>query len=217
MLPYPLSHPSIAAWLQRPANALKHALSTIETFAFVPGGRVDLVRFAEDTGETIVERATERVPFANGMGISPASPGQARGRYLAVASSVMQDVSIYDTAASLSGRAKKAHTVRLPMLPDNVVWHATPNASTSEIIVAGHPGYLRFLAMLKDTSRAAPSLVVAIPVTARADGGMDVAEYRVVYRDEGHEYPTSTTGDRDAGGRLWVSGIVAKGMLLCDG
>ena len=110
-------------------------LAAVETYLLLPGGHVDYVTF--DESSVSLERVSDKMPFVNGIGLSPEIPDAApRGRYVAVAlSSSSRLVILYQPDARRTevgtprAHARRIKVIDLPFLPDNVVWREV-DAST---------------------------------------------------------------------------------------
>jgi hypothetical protein len=156
-----------------------------------------------------------------------------RGRYLAVAltsSSRLVILSQPDADRAepqrSRSRARLVKTIDLPFFTDNVVWREMDHSTgTSEILVAGHPSSRRLERVIHNPMGFAPSHVASILVTIDPSqpgvDGISFDQPRTVYRSDGNPatggYPSSTTADRDGAGRLWLSGLYASGLMVCEG
>ncbi|CAO1612666.1 unnamed protein product [Parajaminaea phylloscopi] len=167
------------------ANALAHvvaipplagALAKVETLLGLTGGWVEEVEFAGGAVKT--QQIASRVPFANGIALSP------DGKTLAVAATTAPGVRLYPLGThepsqgfrlpvlgSLEGT--DFETIPLRFTPDNIAFVPKPGgADTSHpfggarLIVAGHPNPLKLVARAKDPYSGridpSPSWVVSI-------------------------------------------------------
>ena len=188
--------------------------------------------------------AASRIPFANGVAISP------DGAQVAIASTSLCEILFYARASDdndddnngaatpLSLRAR----VPTPFAPDNIMFD-----SRGSLIVAGHPHFPSLVAVAANQTGAhAPSWVVSITpaprltdAKARAEEGeqrrghvWDVGvpvpasrkvppvpgyEMRTLYQSDGSAFSSSSTALRDAEtGVLYIVGLYEEGLMVCS-
>ncbi|KAF7986409.1 hypothetical protein HWV62_31135 [Athelia sp. TMB] len=167
------------------------------------------------------------IAFANGIALSP------DGRTLAVSSSSMMQVHLYDRDPT-TNTLTFANTVHVPFAPDNLSFD-----DKGTLFAAGHPHFPSVIAIAKGHAGAvAPSWVVSISRRADAQSGaaQDLKEYDIhapisasakvpavsshvvetVFQSNGSMFGTSTTGLRDSkSGVHYIVGLYDQGMLVC--
>ncbi|KZP23776.1 hypothetical protein FIBSPDRAFT_822904 [Athelia psychrophila] len=165
--------------------------------------------------------------FANGIALSP------NGRTLAIASSSMMQVHLYDRNPTTNALAF-AHTVHVPFAPDNLSYD-----DEGTLFAAGHPHFPSVIAIAKGQAGAvAPSWVVSISprVAVHSEATVNLKEYdtrapvsasakvpavlshvvETTFQSNGTMFGTSTTGLRDSTtGVQYVVGLYDQGMLIC--
>ncbi len=183
------------------------------------------------SGPTQTQVVASRIPFPNGVAISP------DGTKVAIASTTLGEILFYARdiiTQALSLRAR----VQTPFAPDNIMYD-----ERGSLIVAGHPYFPALVAVAASrTGARAPSWVVSItpaPMTPNAGTGagaetdawdMDAPvpaslkvprvpgyESRTLYQSDGSEFSSSSTGLRDSKtGVLYVVGLYQDGLMVCS-
>ncbi|KAG8893852.1 hypothetical protein FRC01_013305, partial [Tulasnella sp. 417] len=214
-----------------------------ETFAKLPGGWVDLIEFDDaDDGEIRVTRAIDhKIPFANGIAMSP------NGQTVAVASSTGNSVSFYHRNAT-TNNLKYDSQVDIPFHPDNLAYDVLDGKT---LYASGTPFYPDLIKVSKGKKVYSSSWLVAVSPRAPAtkDGHYEDARkggkirgnglfidvnapiashvraplnpkwaVRTVWQSNGSGYSASATGfvDRE-GGKAFVVGLYEpRGLLQCD-
>lgn len=198
----------------------------LETVLALPGGWVDhveLVARSSPTGpylDYIVTRVASRIPFANGIALSPS------GKEVAVVSTTSGEVWLYDrnvTSNELAYREK----VFVPISPDNIHY----DEKKGSLIVAGHAHFPSFVKVVEKQTTTAPSWVLEIEKKQPGEVGKDdEAPYsaakrsiyrqsenysvKTLYQSNGEHYGMSTTGYRHDDD-LFVVGLYVDGVLQC--
>lgn len=183
---------------------LGNILPMLESLLALPGGSVDVLQFTPGANDPpSLVNAVPRVAFANGLALSPST------NTLAVASSSRAQVQLYHLPASstvLLLPLRRKGTVPLPFAPDNLSF-----SSSGTLYAAGHPNFPALIRHAKTAQATAGSWVVSVS----GDG-----EVRTVYQSKGGEgegvleASTTAVADED-GGRMWVAGLYAEGVLSC--
>ncbi|KAG7089622.1 hypothetical protein E1B28_011288 [Marasmius oreades] len=206
----------------------------VETLLTLPLGFVSHVSLdgrAESEQSTISHSVVAPfISFSNGVAVSP------QGSQLAVASTTVGKVYIYNITKSPSPSVTHVHTIQLPFSVDNLAW-----TSPSEIVVAGHPHFPSLLKFIARKREYAPSWVVAIQInidgspkaTPNETKTFDIhaplslntkvppppAPYTIetLFQSDGSVFSTSTTGLHDPlTGELYISGLYAEdGAMIC--
>ncbi|KAF8485928.1 hypothetical protein DFH94DRAFT_808184 [Russula ochroleuca] len=176
---------------------------------------------------THTEIVASRIPFPNGVAISP------DGTQVAIASTTLGEILFYTRDIATQALSLRAR-VPTPFAPDNIMFD-----ERGSLIVAGHPYFQALVAVAANSTGArAPSWVVSItpsptPPGAGAetdawDVGVPVPasrkvprvpgyEMRTLYQSDGSEFSSSSTALRDARtGMLYVVGLYQGGMMVCS-
>ncbi|KAE8153814.1 hypothetical protein BDV25DRAFT_148836 [Aspergillus avenaceus] len=172
-------------------------LSTIETYAGIPGGAVAYVNVKSGT-----VRPVAHVPFANGV-------VQLNETVLAVASTSTARVYLYQIQPDRSLR--RVDSVKLPFLPDNL---SIDKRGT--LLIAGHPHPPSLEKVAKSRPRCQADAADCPNVHApswvaewKPDGS-----YRNIFVSKS-DFITSSTAIRDADRKLGiVTGLYEKGILV---
>lgn len=204
---------------------LGHVLPIIESILSLPFGYVLHVTLSPDTQPTIlnVSLPIPFVPFANGIALSP------DGSTLALASSSIAQVRLYDRTPATNTLTRRAHTINLPFAADNLHY-----SDDGTLFVAGHPHFPSLIQLADNKTDVAPSWAVAIPPLS-SEGFVPPAEYDLdaptslsglvpgtpgmmtVFQSDGQGFSSAATALRDdATGALYVTGLYAeKGFIVC--
>jgi hypothetical protein len=214
---------------RRLPGLLGKTLPMIESIFALPLAWVTHVTLTDTatTSATHTQIVASRIPFPNGVAISP------DGTQVAIASTSLGQILFYardvaTQALSLSAR------VPTPFAPDNIMFD-----SRGSLIVAGHPDFPAFVAVASNKTGAhAPSWVVSITPTPTPPGagaetdawdvGVPVPasrkvprvpgyEMRTLYQSDGSRFSSSSTGLRDSKtGVLYMVGLYQGGLMVCS-
>lgn len=212
-------------------------LPVIESILAFPLGFVSHVTLtAPGSSESAINKHTFAklfIPFPNGISLN------AVGNRLAVSSSSLAQVLIYERDPATDALPQLINAVQMPFTPDNIHYTESRTMPMEEIIVAGHPNFLDLTKVSANkTGAAAASWVVAIvpkkeggkpeaafdleaPVSTSSKLSADGARWtlQTLFQSNGVEseggFSTSTTGLRDPEtGNLFVPGLYAEGGLM---
>lgn len=207
-------------------------LAVSETFFKYHNGWVDLVRFSDEDPQAgvTIKKAALRVPFANGISVSP------DGRTVAVVSSNDLQVLLYNRDQATDSLSY-ATSVPIPFYPDNVSFD-----SAGSLLLAGHPSFKSLIKLARNPAETVTgSWIVEItkaklPQAWRgenATGPFTDLEapfpthvrapivrshlLKTLYQSDGSGYSTSSSAvlDRDFG-KLFAVGLYGQGMLQCN-
>ena len=200
-------------------------LTFTESILSLPFGYVLHVTLSPDTEPTIlnVSLPIPFVPFANGVALSH------DGSSLAVASSSMSQVRVYDRDPATNALTRRAHTINVPFAADNLHY-----SDDGTLFVAGHPHFPSLIQLSANKTDVAPSWAVAIPPLPR-EGFTPPAEFDLdaptslnglvpgtpgmttVFQSDGQGFSSAATALKDdATGTLYVAGLYAeKGFIVC--
>ncbi|TDL25483.1 calcium-dependent phosphotriesterase [Rickenella mellea] len=216
---------------RRLPSIIGHTLPLVESLLGLPGGYVNHVSLHTAPDSTTVVRYTFPllgIPFANGIAVSP------NGKLLAVSSSSMARVHLYNRNASNNDALQPAGDIQVPFAPDNVAWDAS-----GALLIAGHPDFPALTALAKNASMTAtaPSWVVRASPTTQKASSNDTKAFdtqapfsasnrasatpgwlvETMYQSNGTGFSSSSTALRDdRNGKLWITGLYAEGVLQCS-
>ncbi|KZO96906.1 hypothetical protein CALVIDRAFT_563542 [Calocera viscosa TUFC12733] len=189
---------------RRLPSPLGNTLPILESLLGLPGGSVDVLQFHPGSQDPpTLTNAVPHIPFANGIALSPST------NTLAVASSSQAAVYLYHLPASstlLLLPLRWKATVRLPFAIDNLSF-----SPSGTLYATGHPNFPALIKHAKSAHVRAASWVASLS----PDG-----EIRTVYQSAGGkgdqviEASTTAVADEE-GGRLWIAGLYAEGILSC--
>lgn len=177
----PLATP-LARLLSSPA---RHVLPRLETLLGLPLGWVSHVSFSDEPSlEPHASVVASRIPFANGISLSP------RGSVLAVASTMTPAVKLFRPARGTAGQPdwskplQAAGEIHVPQGCDNIAFSASEPDQPAEslfdgarLLVTGHPSGLRLIRFARNPrgSRPAGSWVVDVLPRSGAQLSPDTA------------------------------------------
>ncbi|KAF8638266.1 hypothetical protein AX17_002288 [Amanita inopinata Kibby_2008] len=212
-----------------------HILPIMESILGLPLGFLSHVTLSP-TNEAVVEKHTFAAlffPFPNGLALSPPSPSGKST--LAVASSSLAHVRLYDRDPATNKLTKLAHTVPVPFNADNVRF-----SDDGTLFIAGHPHFPTLGAVAANKPEGphrAPSWAASIPPNSPASAAPPTAfdldapvsisskvsavpglhPLVTVFQSNGEGFSTSSTALRDdESGTLYVTGLYAEeGLLVC--
>lgn len=180
-----------------------------------------------DATTTHTEIVASRIPFPNGVAISP------DGTLVAIASTTLGQVLFYARDIATQALSLRAR-VPTPFAPDNIMFD-----SRGSLIVAGHPDFPALIGVAANrTGARSPSWVVSITPTPTPPGvgaetdawdvGVPVPasrkvprvpsyDMRTLYQSDGSEFSSSSTGLRDSKTEaLYVVGLYQDGLMVCS-
>jgi hypothetical protein len=200
-------------------------LSLFESVLSLPFGYVLHVTLSPDTQPTILNISVPVpfVPFANGVALSP------DGSTLAVASSSLAQVRLYDRDPATNTLTRRAHTIDFPFAADNVRF-----SDDGTLFVAGHPHFPSLIHLSANKTEVAPSWAIAIPPLSSekfvsptefdldaptSSNGLvpGVPGMTTVFQSDGQGFSSAATALKDdKTGALYVTGLYAeKGFIVC--
>ncbi|KAG9014288.1 hypothetical protein FRB90_005466 [Tulasnella sp. 427] len=214
-------------------------LHVAETFLKIFGGWVDLIEFADgenDAGVTVSRAIGVKIPFANGIALSP------DGGTVAVASSTEMAIRFYKRDVSTHALTYDSRVV-VPFHADNLAFEEEDSdpsrqhggdgdgAGRWRLYASGTPFYPDLIKVVKGKKEVSASWVVEVSPRTKEDE-MDLAPVpshgraplddkwvvKTVYQSDGSGFSASATGlvDRE-GGKVFVSGVYeARGILQWD-
>ncbi|KAF8632184.1 hypothetical protein AX15_001952 [Amanita polypyramis BW_CC] len=203
-----------------------HVLPVIESILGLPLGFVLHVTLSADTQPTIenLSLSAPFFPFANGVAVSP------DGSSLAVASSSLAQIQIFDRDPVTNTLTRRSHTIDLPFAVDNLDF-----SDDGTLYAAGHPHFPTLVQVAANKTQYAPSWAVAIPPLPREKvvppvefdvnaptslKGLvtGVSGLATVFQSDGQGFATSSTALKDdKTGVLYVTGLYAdKGFIACQ-
>ncbi|KAH9481410.1 hypothetical protein JR316_0005936 [Psilocybe cubensis] len=218
---------------------LGHILPMIESVLSLPSGFVSHITLNKHTpteSKSISEEVFVKlfIPFANGLAIS------SSGTQLALASTSMGEILLYERDPKTNKLKRKTDTIRLPFFPDNVNFSPS-SEGVEEIIVGGHPNFPDLIEVAEGKSAGCPSWVIAIVPQENSRGEQSIVfdqdapvslnskirkvgprwTMKTLFQSDGVEekggFSSSTTGLMDPNtGALYVTGIYSQGgMMVC--
>jgi hypothetical protein len=178
----PLAEP--LAWLL--SSPARHILPRLETVLGLPLGWVSHVSFVEEpTVEPQASVVASRIPFANGISLTP------RGSMLAVASTMTPAVKLFRPAGTAAGKPdwsqplQLAGEIHVPHGCDNIAFSAPEPDQPADslfdgarLLITGHPSGLRLIRFARNPRGAEPAgswIVDALPKSAGAQLAPDTA------------------------------------------
>lgn len=210
--PLSLLPPAIARYCAQLARLGAPLLARIETLLGLPLGWVTYVKFDDDdvNGRAESHHQTKIIArwiaFANGLALSP------NGKFLAVASTVMPGIKLYEWSEAKREVVRLAHRINTPNLSDNIAF--TKGASGipggndlfgngARLIGGGGPSGLELMRFARDPhnySKRAHSWIISISPTPPKDDSNDdddsyvSANARMIRQNEGFHISTVYQG-----------------------
>lgn len=182
-------------------------LSTVETFAGIPGGSVVYV----DSNNPFHTKKLAHLGFANGITMLDS-------KTVAVASTSKPAVQLY-TFDPKTITLKSAEQIRVPFFVDNLSVD-----STGKLLMAGHPFAPALMAVSKARAKCNMHGSEEEKKACECTSSSWVAEWdrkegvKTVYKNDGKEFCSSATFARDPGRNVsMISGLYERGLLVAWG
>lgn len=205
----------------RGSSPWKYFMPVLESVLAMPLGNVVHLDFA--SGELRTSIVAKRIPFANGVALSPDR------KEVAIVACSSANVQLYSLEENGGVSLTYKTAVKMPFSADNIDY-----THDGRLIVAGHPSFPGLIKFINGKADKAPSWVVEIanrtltgvtkgeddkqspyPITKRAPSHANYS-VQTLFVSDGSVYPSSSTGlwDPEAG-KLFTTGLYADGILVC--